>query len=102
MTGMDESKGEWRFRIKEPSDFDRKSIRTKALPSKSKAINILVGCPKGHYHPNIMFKGKRGKCDVGTQTQAYRFKKNKFSRSHAEGWVRRNVCPRNPKVCRSL
>jgi len=96
MPRIDESKGEWRFRIKEPSDFDRKSIRTKALPSKSKAINILVGCPKGHYNTRTK------KCSVGTQTQAYRFKKCKFSRSHAKAWIRQNVCPRNPKVCGAL
>lgn len=96
MPRLDESRGEWRFRVKDPDGFDRRSLRTKKLPSKSKAINIIVGCPKGHY--NSMSK----KCGVGTQTQAYRFKKERFNKSDAERWLRKNVCPRNPKVCRTL
>jgi len=45
------------------TDFDPRSFRWK----KIKAGFVLVACPAGDWNPRGRYKGKRGRCAVGTR-----------------------------------
>lgn len=52
-------------RVESPRRFDKRSMRVKKIGTHG--TKIVVGCPKGHWHP----KGRKGgKCDVGMQVQS--------------------------------
>jgi hypothetical protein len=53
-----------RKRLAPPSKFAKKSFRTIVLPGGKQ---LVVGCPKGHWHP-----GRKRKCDVGMRKQSLR------------------------------
>lgn len=61
-----ERKGNFvRQRIKDPADFDSRSLRTIVREDEEGDTHkIVVGCPKGKYD------AKSGRCEVGTQAQA--------------------------------
>ncbi len=50
-----------RIRVKSPSYFDKKSLRIKDVGRKG-FTKIIVGCKKGKF--------KKGRCSIGTKTQA--------------------------------
>lgn len=76
---VEEKPNEIWVRVKSPARYDPKSFRRITL-SKEKGIHAVVACPKGQ------FKG--GKCQVGTEIQAYRFEKDKWTKSEAKKWVK--------------
>ena len=62
--------GEWcALRKKHPRNFDGRSFRTK---SPNDNTRIIVGCPKGHFHPK---RKKNKQCDVAMQMQSFRKRK---------------------------
>lgn len=78
---------EWAVRVASPKKFDRRSIRT-VVSSPKKGVNVITGCPKGHFHPN---RPKRKQCDVGLKPQAYRFKKSKNTKADVKRFIRRHL-----------
>lgn len=53
-----------RVRQADPRKFDRRSFRTK--PSGKFGVKVVVGCPKGRWHPKA--KGKQ--CDTAMRIQS--------------------------------
>lgn len=103
MPGIETSRNEFRFRVKSPRKFDKRSFRRtdigkKHLRGKSCAT-LIVGCPKGHWHPRSR-KGKQ--CDVGLQTQAVRFNKDCYDKDDVKIWIRRNICVKQPGLCKGV
>ncbi len=45
------------------SAFDRRSFRW----THREGNWIMIGCPRGHWNPRARFRGKRGRCEVGTR-----------------------------------
>lgn len=74
--GIDESKGEWRVRLRSPGLFEEfRQVRI------GEGIRLVVGCPKG--------KWERGRCRVGMKGQSLRFDKEVFkTREDVERWLK--------------
>lgn len=51
-----------RIRIRDPEEFDPRSLRT-IDPGRKGFTKFIVGCPKGKYDPKLE------KCKVGTKVQ---------------------------------
>ena len=58
MPNLDETENEFRYRLKDPSKFDPKSLRYKEITD---GVSLIVGCPKGQY--------QQGRCRVGVGPQ---------------------------------
>jgi hypothetical protein len=56
-----ETKRYVRKRMRDPSEFDPRSLRT-IDPGRPGRTKLIIGCPRGFYH--------RGRCTVGTHVQA--------------------------------
>lgn len=65
------TKGYKRIRVESPRYFDKRSFRTKDVGRRG-FTKIVVGCPKGKYD------SKKGKCKVGTKTQAILLNRRDF------------------------
>jgi hypothetical protein len=86
---LDATANEIRYRVRSPAKFDKGSFRYKKIKS---GISIIIACPKGQY-------SKRSKtCRVGTQVQAVRFDKAKFTKAKAKKWVRKHGYGKKNKV----
>lgn len=73
MPGWDEAPNEWRYRIKEPSAFDKDSFRSVDIDP---GVRLIIGKPIGKAGP-----------DDPTQEQALRFSKEIFPQiSQAQAW----------------
>jgi hypothetical protein len=68
----------WRVRVKSPDKFDAQSFRIIDLKDDG-SIRAVIGCPKGQF--------KNGVCQVGTEIQAYLFRKESFSKEDVEKWI---------------
>jgi len=74
---LDIKPNEIRYRLISPSDVDvvgRKKI--------TGGVSIIVACPKG--------KVKNKRCTVGTESQALRFDRNKFTAEKAANWINKH------------
>lgn len=81
MPGIDEKPNEFRVRVREPSQFDKRSFRSHPI-GRSGCTRIIVACPRGKY--------RGGKCSVGMKTQAYRFKKPCYrNKAQVQTWLRK-------------
>lgn len=60
-----------RVRVKSPSYFDKKSLRTKDVGRKG-FTKVIVGCKKGKYD------SKNKRCRVGTEAQAVLLNRKDF------------------------
>ncbi len=58
-----------RIRIKNPKYFDKKSLRTKDIGRKGFS-KLIIGCKRGKF--------KKGRCTIGTQTQAVLLSRKDF------------------------
>lgn len=81
MPKIESRKSEYAVRVQSPKKLDKHSIRTKQI---GKGKSIIVGCPVGKYDH------KKEKCKVGTQTQAYRFKKRQHSKDDVRSFAKRH------------
>jgi len=50
------------------SYFDKRSFRTK----RRGKVELLIGCPRGKWMPKAKYKGKKGRCAVGTRAHVVR------------------------------
>lgn len=64
-----------RERIRKPSTFDKKSMRTK----KQGKHRLIIGCPKGLYDK------KRKICLIGTRTQSILHPKSEYQKFCKQG-----------------
>jgi len=78
----EETTGEIRQRVQDPSKFDDESFRSSTLPG-TRGIRIIVACPVGKWDD----VNKR--CKVGMQLQAYRFSKEAgWTLAKAKEWYK--------------
>jgi len=96
--GLEASDNQWRFRVKSPGMFQKKTFRTKPL---SAGVSIIVGRLKAPalraYSAEASYAGRsRGRS--ASSTQSYRFDKSRFSKKQAKDWLKKySVKRRNPK-----
>lgn len=62
-----------RIRVKSPSYFDKRSLRT-IDPGRRGFLKIIIGCKKGKYN------SKTKRCRIGTQAQSFILNKKDFAR----------------------
>lgn len=85
MPGIEESENEWRYRIEDPDKYDSDSFRRGPYPPKKPfaGVSAIWGCPKGSW--------SGGRCQVGMQLQALRFKKTVFkTREQVRAWLKKH------------
>ncbi|MCD6386022.1 hypothetical protein J7M23_09640 [Candidatus Sumerlaeota bacterium] len=73
MPGLDETQGQWRYRVRNPEDFVKDSFRTVKIAD---GVQIVVGKLKADPKGSM-------------KTQSYRFDKKKFTEEQVLAWLRR-------------
>ncbi len=100
MPGIERARSQYRFRVKNPKEFDKRSFRVKPIGRTKHhgepCVSIIVGCPKGKWD------SEKEECKVGTQMQALRFERDCFDKQGVKSWIKRNICKKKPSLCRGM